>query len=82
MTHHLIMDYKANKRWNMEDLQYYAGIMSYYRMVEREYFDTMLDRYYKKYGVKVRRILKEWLGSNTKYKTRVEMEPVVELPFE
>ena len=60
MTNTLICDYKEGNRWSVEDLQYYSGLLSYYIMVEKEYFETMLDRYYRKYHVKVKTILKQW----------------------
>ena len=60
MTNNLILDYKNGKRWSAEDIQYYAGILSYYKMVEKEYFDEVLKRFQDKYGVKVKTILKSW----------------------
>lgn len=61
-TNNLILDYKNGNRWNIEDIQYYTGLLSYYQMVEKEYFDKVLSRFYEKYNIKVKRILKEWLS--------------------
>ena len=79
MTNHLIVDYINNKRWPVEDVQHYAGLLSYYKMVEKEYFETMLRRYKEKYNISVAKILKDWNSSNPVSSYRpVDMD---DLPF-
>lgn len=59
MTANLIMDYKNKKPWKMSDIQHYTGLLSYYEMVEKEYFDTLISRYNWKFNVDLKKICKE-----------------------
>lgn len=43
MVHSYIMDKKNGKAWELHDLQTFAGIYSYYRMVERDYIDKLIE---------------------------------------
>ncbi len=58
MTNNLIMDYKNNKRWSQDDIQSYSGLLSYYKMVEKEYFENLIAHFNAKYNVNVEDILK------------------------
>lgn len=63
MTNALILDYKHNKRWSPEDVQKYTGLLSYYKMVEKDYFEELVGNFNNKYSVNLKNILKE-LTSN------------------
>jgi len=58
MTANLIMDYKNNKPWPTDELQQYSGLLSYYKMVEREYFNEIVNRFNQKFHVDLKNILK------------------------
>jgi len=59
MTCSLIQDYKHNKHWPVDDVQQYLGLLSYYKMVEPEYFDALIHRFDDKFHVDTKRILKQ-----------------------
>jgi len=58
MTNNLIQDWKHGVRWPTEDIQHYSGLLSYYKMIEKEHFENMLAKYNAKYNVDIRQILK------------------------
>ena len=59
MTTNLIMDYKHNKPWPADEIQQYSGLVSYYKMVEKDYFETLIERFNQKFKVNLKKILKE-----------------------
>ena len=59
-TSNLMMDYKHGKSWNIDDIQYYRGNLSYYMSIEKDYFKKVIERLENKYHVKLKKILKEW----------------------
>ena len=63
-TNNLIMDYKHGKSWPIEDVQHYSGLLSYYKMVEPEYFKDLIKRFNDKYNVNVAQILKRLLSGS------------------
>ena len=62
MTANLIMDYKNNKPWPVEDVMTYNGLLSYYKMVEKDYFESIVDHYNKKFNVDLKTILKRMMN--------------------
>lgn len=60
MTCNLIMDYKNGKYWPMDDIQEYSGLLSYYKMVEKEYFDNLVEHFNNKFNVDLKTILKTY----------------------
>ena len=60
MTCNLIMDYKNHKPWPLDEVQQYAGLVSYYKMVEKEYFENLINHFNEKFNVNVKRIIKEY----------------------
>lgn len=60
-TNNLIMDWKHHKYWDIADLQHYSGLLSYYKMVEPEYFKNLIRHFNTKYHVNVSAILKQSL---------------------
>ena len=59
MTTNLIMDYKHNKPWPADEVQQYAGLLSYYKMVEKEYFEGLVEHFNNKFKVNLKQIMKE-----------------------
>ena len=58
MTCNLIQDYKHGKPWPADEVQQYAGLLSYYKMVEKDYFESVIERFNEKFNVDVKTILK------------------------
>ena len=58
MTCNLIMDYKHNKPWPADEVQQYAGLLSYYKMVEKDYFNDLVEHFNYKFRVDLKSILK------------------------
>ena len=58
MTANLIMDYKHNKRWPADEVQQYSGLLSYYKMVEKEYFENLVEHFNHKFNVNLKEIIK------------------------
>lgn len=58
MTCNLIMDYKHNKPWPADEVQQYSGLVSYYKMVEKDYFESLIERFNEKFKVDLKSILK------------------------
>lgn len=59
MTCNLIQDYKNKKPWPADEVQQYAGLLAYYRSVEKDYYNDLINRYNNKFNVNVKSILKE-----------------------
>lgn len=59
MTANFIMDYKHNKPWPADEVQQYAGLVSYYKMVEKEYFENLIEHFNKKFNVNINNIIKQ-----------------------
>lgn len=56
-------DYKANKKWSLEDMRVLAGLISYYRSVEKERIDEIIQSYDTKFGISTEKIIKEALSA-------------------
>lgn len=78
MTTNLIMDYKHGKRWPADEAQQYAGLVSYYKMVEKDYFNNLIEHFNNKFHVNLNRILKDLTScsivNNTTYTTNYQWE--------
>ena len=61
-TANLIMDYKHGKCWPIDEIRQYSGLLSYYKMVEKDYFEELVNRYNDKFHVNVKSILKECMS--------------------
>lgn len=44
---------KRNQPWDIRDIQIFSGKISYYRMVEPEYINEIIDKYERKFGINV-----------------------------
>ena len=63
-TTNLIMDYKKGKLWPADEVQQYAGLVSYYKMVEKEYFENLIEHFNEKFHVDLKMILKSLMSNN------------------
>ena len=61
MMNNFILDYKNDKQWDVEDVQAFAGLLSYYRMVEEDYFKYLIAHYNEKYKVNFEAMIKRAL---------------------
>lgn len=58
MTTNLIMDYKNKKAWPVDEVQQYAGLLSYYKMIEKDYFENLVEHFNDKFNVDLKSILR------------------------
>lgn len=54
----IMQDYTHNIKWSPEDKQVLAGQIAYYKAVDPEYTQIVIERYENKFGVKLKSILK------------------------
>lgn len=57
-------DFKNGTPWELEDVQEFAGVLSYYRMVEKEYFNKVIKTYNEKFNIDTELVLKQLLSGN------------------
>lgn len=57
-----ILDTKNGKAWDIEDVMHLRGQLSYYTMVEKEYFNKIIDQQNKKWNVNVYEMFREYLS--------------------
>lgn len=55
-----ILDTKNGKPWNIDDVYYLSGLTSYYRMIERDYFNRIIYVANKKWNVNFDDMLKSY----------------------
>lgn len=56
-----ILDTKNGKPWDIDDVQHLAGLLSYYRMIEKAYFNNIINRANQKWHTDVDKLLKSYL---------------------
>lgn len=54
-----INDRKNNVRWGLHDVQVFSGKISYYKMIEKDYINYVIDQYNKKFSVNMEELIKE-----------------------
>ncbi|MCL2500735.1 MAG: reverse transcriptase family protein [Defluviitaleaceae bacterium] len=54
---------KSNEGWEKNDIQVLGGLISYYRMVERDYIDYLLRQYGEKHGTDIKQCIKADLSA-------------------
>jgi len=62
MTTNLIMDFKHNNPWPADDVMHYQGLLSYYLMVEREYFERLIAHFNNKFKCNLREIMRNLIS--------------------
>ena len=48
-----------NQPWDRHDLEVFNGLISYYKMVEKDYILYTIDHYNQKYGVNMMAMIRE-----------------------
>lgn len=61
--HNYIMDKKSGKSWSIEDVHVLDGLRSYYKMVEGDVIDKIIDSVNNKYHVNVVQMMKDDMRS-------------------
>ena len=51
MINNYINDKLKNVAWDVHDVQVMSGLISYYKMIEREYIEYIISQYESKYSV-------------------------------
>ena len=59
-----ILDTKKEKYWELDDVYHLRGQLSYYTMIEPEYFNNVINQYNSKWNVDVRRLFKRYLNGS------------------
>lgn len=57
-----ILDTKNGKLWDMDDVYHLRGQLSYYTMVEKDYFENIISQYNQKWNVNVKEMFKQYLN--------------------
>jgi hypothetical protein len=63
MIDNYIRDRKEGNGWQLHDIQVFGGLISYYRMVEKDYIDYVLKQYNNKHGVDIEKCIKSDLAA-------------------
>jgi hypothetical protein len=63
MLDNYLHDRKTPNCWSYHDIQVLVGLISYYRMVERDYIDYLLLQYGEKHSVNIRQCIKADLNA-------------------
>lgn len=58
MIYQFMSDYKNGIEWNKEEIQIMLGLISYYKMVEPDYFSNLIAKYNKKFNLNFNEITK------------------------
>ena len=64
MLYNFMNDYTNNRIWNLEDVQVLNGQISYYKMVEKENIEQILNTYSNKFNLSVMGAIKQILTHN------------------
>ena len=59
MCYGYITSKQNNQPWDRHDLEVFNGLISYYKMVERDYIAYTIDHYNQKYGVNMMAMIRE-----------------------
>lgn len=59
MLDNYIRDRKAGNNWDLHDIQVLGGLISYYKMVEKDYIDYLLKQYGGKHGADIEKCIKD-----------------------
>lgn len=61
--HNFIRDYLNGTNWSKEDVQVLSGLISYYKMIELNYVNYLLNEYSKDFKLDVREVIRQKLKS-------------------
>jgi hypothetical protein len=63
MLDNYVRDRKAGNGWELHDIQVLSGLISYYRMVERDYIDYLIKQCGERHGVDIEKAIKADLSA-------------------
>ena len=63
MLDNYMRDRKSSADWSRHDIQVLSGLISYYRMVEKDYIDYLLRHYGEKHGAGIEKCIKADLSA-------------------
>ena len=66
MLQNYVENRRDKKEWPLEEIQHLSGLISYYRMVEREYIDYLIAHYSKKFRADIAKLIHDDLSIKTK----------------
>jgi retron-type reverse transcriptase len=83
MIDNYIRNRNAGNGWDRHDLQVFGGLISYYRMVEKDYIDYVLKQYGDKHGVEIVKFIKSDLAApiTSEATTTLDTETVPDFNF-
>jgi len=58
MLDNYMRDRKSSTQWSLNDIQVLGGLVSYYKMVEKDYINYILQQYSVKHGEDIRKCIK------------------------
>ena len=61
MLSNFILDTLNHNLWDIGDVQHLQGLLSYYRMIEKDYFNKIINRANEKWKVNCERMMKEYI---------------------
>lgn len=62
MIYSLLNDFQNNVEWSVEDLQELQGIISYYKMIEKENIEKIIADYQTKFGLNAECVIRDLLS--------------------
>ena len=62
MINNYLTDYKAGMQWDLNDVQVFRGLMSYYEMIESDTINYIIKTYNEKFHVDLKKVIKADLG--------------------
>lgn len=62
MINNYLNDFKAGIQWDLNDVQVFRGLMSYYEMIEKDTINYIIKTYNEKFNVDLKKVIKADLG--------------------
>ena len=62
MINNYLNDFKAGVQWDLNDVQVFRGLMSYYEMIEKGTINYIIKTYNEKFHVDLKKVIKADLG--------------------
>ena len=63
MINNYMRDRKSGNKWNLHDIQVLSGLISYYRMIEKDYINYVLKQYSEKHETDIEACIKADLSA-------------------
>lgn len=59
MLNNYLCDKNSNISWDLHDIQVLSGLISYYKMIERDYIEYVISHYNQKYSIDIMNAIKK-----------------------